>query len=96
MISAEVVLRNPLGLHLRPAGVLCTEALKYASSVIIRYEDTVVNAKSVLGVLATGLRYGSRFEIICDGTDEEEALQKVKELIEQGLGEDIGDKELET
>ncbi len=89
MVNAKVVLRNPLGLHLRPAGVLCTEALKYASNVQIKKGNVVTNAKSVLGVLATGIRCGDEFEIICTGEDEEAALTKLIRLIEEGIGEKV-------
>lgn len=96
MVSAQMVLNNPLGLHLRPAGMLCTEALKYSSSIKICYEDSEANAKSVLGVLAIGLRCGSRFTIICDGIDEEEAMQKLKTVIEQGIAEEVVETKLES
>jgi len=87
MVSAEFELQNPMGLHLRPAGILCTETLKFKSKITIVFGKNEVNAKSVLGVLSSGLKYGSRFLVVCEGTDEEEALAKVKELLEQGLGE---------
>lgn len=85
MVQAEVVLHNPLGLHLRPAGRLCTEALRFKSSVKFRYENSEVNGKSVLGVLSLCLRHNSHFELICDGEDEEEALQHLCIFIEENL-----------
>ncbi|SES79444.1 HPr family phosphocarrier protein [[Clostridium] polysaccharolyticum] len=91
MVSAEMILPNPNGLHLRPAGRFCTEALKYTSSITIQCGENRVNGKSVLGVLAIGLRYKSHFQIICEGEDEEEALAALKELVEQGLGEPLLD-----
>ena len=45
MVSGKVRVVNPTGLHLRPAGVLCREALKYRCTVTITFEDSVVNAK---------------------------------------------------
>ncbi|MBR3771977.1 MAG: HPr family phosphocarrier protein [Clostridium sp.] len=96
MVSANMKLINPLGLHLRPAGMLCTEALKYSSSIKIRYQEGEVNAKSVLGVLAIGLRYGSCFTIICDGKDEEEALNKLKDVMKQEIAEEITENKLES
>lgn len=96
MVRAEVTLRNPLGLHLRPAGFFCTEALKYSSSVLIEYEGAVVNGKSVLGVLSVGLRYKSCFAIICEGADEADALQHLEVLVEQGLGEELDEQLLES
>lgn len=84
-----MILNNALGLHLRPAGMLCTEALKYSSSIHIICGNSEVNAKSVLGVLAVGLRYGSTFTITCEGVDEKEALEKLKEVMKQGIAEEI-------
>lgn len=96
MVSAEMTLRNPLGLHLRPAGLFCTEALKFTSSILVQSEETTVNGKSVLGVLSAGLRYQSSFFIICDGPDENEALARLKALVEQGLGDDLDKQLLES
>ena len=53
MVSEELKVINPSGLHLRPAGSLCKEALKYDSKINIIFKDATANAKSVLSVLAT-------------------------------------------
>ena len=51
MVSQKVIVKNSTGLHLRPAGLLCKEAMKYKSLVTFRFEDSTANAKSVLSVL---------------------------------------------
>lgn len=52
MIQKKIKIKNPTGLHLRPAGVLCREAMKFKSSVTFKFKgNTVANAKSVLSVL---------------------------------------------
>ena len=51
MLNYKVTVRNPSGLHLRPAGLLCGEAIKYKSSVTFQYDGGTANAKSVLSVL---------------------------------------------
>ena len=48
MVSKRVVVHNPSGLHLRPAGNLCKEALKFQSKVELLLNGTEANAKSVL------------------------------------------------
>ena len=88
------MLYNPLGLHLRLAGRFCTEAIQYNSKIKIQYENYEANAKSVLGVLSIGLKYKSEFLIICEGEDETEALEALKTLVKQGLGEQIEEKVL--
>ena len=87
MISKKVMIKNPTGLHLRPAGILCNEAVKYKSSVHFMYGDNEANAKSVLSVLGACIRSGTEIEFICDGEDEEEAMAGVISVVENGLGE---------
>lgn len=87
MISKKVVIKNPTGLHLRPAGILCNEAVKYKSIVHFKYGDNEANAKSVLSVLGAGIRRGTEIEFICDGEDEEEAMAGVIAVVDNGLGE---------
>ena len=50
MLSYQVTVRNPSGLHLRPAGLLCGEAIKYKSSITFQHDGGTANAKSVLSV----------------------------------------------
>ena len=45
------------------------------------------NAKSVLSVLGACVKSGEEIEIICDGIDEEEALEDMVNSISAGLGE---------
>ena len=48
MVSKKVTVKNPTGLHLRPAGILCNEAMKYQSQITFVYNGGMANAKSVL------------------------------------------------
>ena len=77
MVRQKVVIKNPTGLHLRPAGILCKEAFK----------ENTANAKSVLSVLGACVKCGDEIEFCCEGVDEEEALQALVKAIENGLGE---------
>ena len=90
MISEKVVVDNPSGFHLRPAGVFCDTAMKYTSHIVFRRGDNCeANAKSVLSVLGACVRNGDEIEIICDGEDEKEALQAMIDLVKSGFGEKI-------
>ena len=46
-------------------------------------------AKSVLNVMAAGIKCGTEITVACDGPDEEEALKTITEAIESGLGEEL-------
>lgn len=87
MVKAKIKIKNPTGLHLRPAGVLCNEAVKYECSVSFQFRNTVSNAKSVLSVLGACIKCGDEIEFICDGKDEEEALSAMIRVVDEGLGE---------
>jgi len=87
MVSQNVMIKNPTGLHLRPAGILCKEALKYQSSVKFQFGTTLANAKSVLSVLGACVKTGDEITLICEGPDEEQALASMVALVESGLGE---------
>ena len=87
MVSQKVVIKNPTGLHLRPAGILCKVAMQFKSQVTFKYQGNVANAKSVLSVLGVCIKAGDEIELICDGEDEEVALATVVTAIDNGLGE---------
>lgn len=87
MVSQKVVIQNPTGLHLRPAGILCKEAMRFRSSITFQFRSTKANAKSVLGVLGACVKSGDEIELFCEGEDEEEALVAMVKIIQNGLGE---------
>ena len=77
----------PSGLHLRPAGVLSQTAMKFKSDIIIECGEKRIVAKSVLNVMAAGIKCGTEINLICDGEDEAEAMDTLTKAIESGLGE---------
>ena len=87
MVNKKVTVKNPTGLHLRPAGILCNEAMKYQSQITFVYEGGMANAKSVLSVLGACVKCGDEIELTCEGIDEQEALENLVAAIDSGLGE---------
>jgi len=87
MISQKITVNNPSGLHLRPAGILCNEAIKYSSAITFTFEGGTANAKSVLSVLGACVKCGEEIEFNCTGPDEEKALAAMIKIVEDGLGE---------
>ena len=86
MVSQIVKITNPTGLDVKPAGILCKEAMKFKSKVTYCYGggDTA-NAKSMLSVLGSIIKYGEEIELICEGEDEEEAMAHLVACFEKGL-----------
>lgn len=87
MVSQKVTVINESGVHARPAGVLVKTASKFNSKVQIVFGDKTIQAKSILNVMAAGIKCGSEIEVQCDGDDEAEALKTLVEFIENGMGE---------
>lgn len=87
MLSKRIKVTNPSGLHLRPAGVLSQTAMKFKCDVIINAGEKKVVAKSVLNVMAAGIKCGAEIELVCDGEDEAAAMETISNAIESGLGE---------
>ncbi len=87
MLSKELKITNPSGLHLRPAGVLSQTATKFKCDITIEKDEKKVIVKSVLNVMGAGIKCGDTILLICDGEDEEAAMNKLTEVIELGLGE---------
>lgn len=86
MVSERIVIEAPQGVHLRPAGSLCEAAIKFKSAISIEMSSgRNANAKSVLSVLAAGIKCGDEVLLKCDGEDEEEALKTIKGILLEAL-----------
>jgi phosphotransferase system HPr (HPr) family protein len=92
MQTVEIVVRNPSGLHLRPAGLFIQAAARYASRVTLENLDRggrPVDAKSLMLILTAGVSMGHRIRITADGPDEADAVAGLRAAIASGLGEPI-------
>ncbi|MGO4887544.1 phosphocarrier protein HPr [Anaerobacillus sp. MEB173] len=76
------------GIHARPATVLVQSVANVASDVNIEYNGKSVNLKSIMGVMSLGVPKGAEIKITASGSDENEAISKVEDVIKkEGLGE---------
>ena len=87
MILRQITIQNNVGLHARPATFFIQKANSYKSSIWVEKEDRRVNAKSLLGVLSLGITKGMTITLIADGSDEEDALDGLCALIENGFND---------
>lgn len=90
MYSKCVIVRNPSGLHARPASEFVAKAKGFQSKISIRRpgDDSFLgNAKSIIIMLSMGVGQGDSVEILADGPDEQQAVESLAALIESGFGE---------
>ena len=85
MVKDMIVIENETGLHARPATEISKEAMKYKSDIKFVVNGKMANAKSPLMIMAAGIKSKSEMEIICDGEDEEEALEGLKTVIKNQI-----------
>ncbi len=87
MIEKEVVVKNTLGIHARPATQFVKIASKYNCEVYVIKDGIEVNGKSIMSLLILTATKGSKLIIRCIGPDEKEALKELVNLVEEGFGE---------
>ena len=89
MVERQVKIVNRLGLHARAAAKLVHMASSYACDVLVIRDGEEVDAKSILGILQLGASQGTELAIACDGSDEQDAVLALTELIEGRFGEEV-------
>jgi phosphocarrier protein len=94
MARAEVEVRNPSGLHARPAAAFVRAAGSLGTDVRVtnlsRDPAKTASARSVLGVMGLAVAQGHRIALEAEGDDAEAAVRELVELVEGGLGEELG------
>lgn len=85
MVKDMIVIESETGIHARPATEISKEAMKYKSDIKFVVNGKTANAKSPLMIMAAGIKSKSEMEIICDGEDEEEALEGLKTVIKNQI-----------
>jgi phosphotransferase system HPr (HPr) family protein len=92
MRTVDVEIRNPSGLHARPAALFVRAAAAFKSTVTVQNLTSgkpPVNAKSLIAVLSAGLLKGATIRISADGEDEDQAAADLEAAIKGGLGESV-------
>lgn len=81
MAKFSAIIIDKVGLHARPASVLAKEASKYSSDIKILADGKSGNLKSIMNVMAMGIKSGSEVTIETTGADADAALEGVQEAM---------------
>jgi phosphocarrier protein HPr len=90
MRAVEIVMRNPSGLHARPATLFTEAAAAFTARITVENLTRAkppVDAKSMLMLLTAGVSKDNRIRLAADGPDEDAAIEALLGLVESGLGE---------
>lgn len=85
MKKFEYTIRDEIGIHARPAGMLVLEAKKYDSIITIKRGEREANATRLMAIMSLAVKSGETVEIEVNGPDEDIAVEKMKEFFENNL-----------
>jgi phosphocarrier protein HPr len=89
VIEGQALVRDPTGLHARPAVKLTKLAKRFQAEVRVRAgtEGAWVNAKSPTGVMKLKARHGEFLAFVADGPDAVDAVNALVALVERDFGD---------
>ena len=79
------IVKDPSGIHARPAGLLVKEINNYESDVKIELNDKSADGKRIFAVMGLGAKCGDTLKIIINGKDEEDAFNNLKAFFDNNL-----------
>ena len=85
-VERTVTLGSKSGLHARPAAIFVQHAKGFQSQITLAKNEKTANGKSILSVLALGAEKGDEVTLKINGSDAENALNKLVRLLEGDLG----------
>ena len=91
-LVAEFTIRNEHGLHARPGTALVTVIKQFNSDITVTNLDgsgKPANGRSLMKVVALGVKKGHRLRFTASGEDAQQALNAIEEAINSGLGEGV-------
>ncbi|WP_343552871.1 fused PTS fructose transporter subunit IIA/HPr protein [Pantoea sp.] len=89
-LTAEFTIRNEHGLHARPGTALVSVIKQFNSDITVTNLDgsgKPANGRSLMKVVALGVKKGHRLRFTASGDDAQQALNAIEEAINAGLGE---------
>ncbi len=78
-------IRDEVGIHARPAGLLVKESKKYESRIIIKKNGKAAEASKLMAVMGLGVKCGDIVQIEVEGADEEAACEELRTFFEKNL-----------
>lgn len=83
MAKITVKVTDPVGLHARPASIVVSVASKFVSDITISSEGKSGNLKSIMNVMALGVKQGQEITIEAKGADADNAVAEIKKVMKE-------------
>lgn len=85
MVSFTFVVKDEMGLHARPAGLLVKEAAKCSSKVTLKKGEKTGDAKRIFNIMSLSVKGNEEVEIIVEGEKEAEEAAALQAFVEENI-----------
>lgn len=85
MKTFDYTIKDAMGIHARPAGLLVKEVAKYESKVSLTKDGKTVDAARLMAVMSLGVKQGQTITVTVEGADEDAAADGIQKFLEENL-----------
>lgn len=85
MKAFDYVIKDEIGIHARPAGLLVKEAKKFESAITLKANGKSAAATKLMAIMSMGVKNGQTVTVEAEGTDEEAASAGMQAFFEENL-----------
>lgn len=85
MKTFTYTIKDALGIHARPAGLLVKESKKFTSVCSLRIGDKECELGKLMALMALGVKKGDEVTVKASGDDEVAAIEALEELFRMNL-----------
>lgn len=85
MKTFTYTIKDEIGIHARPAGILAKKAKEYESEILLECNGKTVNVSKLMALMGLGVKYGDQVTVTVTGPDEAEAFTEMENFFSQNL-----------
>lgn len=85
--SVELVVKNRMGIHARPAAMIVRIANRFPADIYVEKDDEQVNGKSIMGLMMLAAGQGSKLRFTAVGQGAADCLREISDLFERKFEE---------
>ncbi len=79
----DYIIKDEIGIHARPAGLLAKKAKEFESAITLECKGKTTSATKLMAIMGLGVKNTVRVTV--EGYDEERAAAAMKEFFEENL-----------
>ncbi|MCI6732371.1 MAG: HPr family phosphocarrier protein [Lachnospiraceae bacterium] len=85
MKSFSYVIKDEIGIHARPAGLLVKEAKNFESTITLECKGKKAAAGRLMAIMGMGVKTGDEVTVSAEGADEDAAIAAFQKFFEENL-----------